>query len=473
MAHIFCLIGDSNLRRHMNPTNCRDRPPMLTSQVLLCQRQEILSQSLRSIKRETSVCVLACITNFLTSSDDVSSTINHRVDPVLVDFFKCLDAECQANPDRKYLVCPPMYRRLPLWYRDGLSQVLSRFSFASKNCQQPNFGLLPSFPSPAFEADGVHLTAYSGMEYVLHLFDSCQHLLESLSAPAAVRECLALESTRLLEDRVMALEQDHLRLSTHVDLKDAIYAESEDFRSNERMENCFMVSGLNPIQGRLSGKEWQERAQSNVQVIIRALLGESRRISVVRNATGMSPNAIVTYNVEMEETSDAALIRSKFGRFFSGGKDARPPNLSQISIQNSVTKGTRIRISILKLIAKKYESSNPEGKAHVIGYTSRPTLRITPPPTAKDKRARSYTYIEAIKKFPIVFSEDEIAAITKRAHASFPHQLRSTFGVLSDDFPGLGARPARSKRAASPTTSTSGSTERRLRVDQESEVDLE
>ena len=263
---------------------------------------------------------------------------------------------------------------------------------------------------------------------------------------------------------MMALEQDHHRLSTHVDLKDAIYAESEDFRCNERMENCFVVSGLTSIQGRLSGKEWQERAQADVQVIIQAVLGDARPINVVRNATGMAPNAPITYNVEMKNISDAVAIRSKFGRFFSGGKDGRPSNLSQISVQNSVTKGTRIRISILKLLAKRYESSNPEGKAQVIGYTSRPTLRLTPPPTAKDKRIRIFNYIEAIKKLPTVFTEEEIGAITRRAYAVSPGQLRSTFGILSDDFPGLGSRPARSKRAASPATSSSGSLERRARV---------
>ena len=452
----------------MNPTNCRDRPPMLSAQVLLCHRLEVLAQSLRSMKKEATVCVLACITNFVTSSEDVSSTVSLRVDPVFTEFFSTVAEECESNPGRKYLVCPPMYRRAPLWYRDNLSQILTRFSLASKNCQSDNFGLLPSFANPAFESDGIHLNAYSGLEYVLHLFDSSKLLLDSLSAPAPVRECLALESTRLLEDRMMALEQDHQRLSAHVDLRDAISSEAEDYRCNERMENCFVVSGLRSIQGRFSGKEWQDRAQADVQEVIKAVVGESRGIKVVRNATGLAPNAIITYNVEMQDVQDACLIRSKFGRFFSGGKDNRPPALGNISVQNSVTRGTRIRISILKLLAKRYESSNPEGKAQVIGYTSRPTLRITPPPSAKDKRVRSFNYIEAIKKFPTNFTEEEIASITRRAYAAFPNSLRSTFGVLSDDFPGLGSRP-RAKRAASP--SSSASTERRVRVETENDAD--
>ena len=34
-----------------------------------------------------------------------------------------------------------------------------------------NVHLLPSFATPAFESDGVHLTPYSGLEFVLHLFE--------------------------------------------------------------------------------------------------------------------------------------------------------------------------------------------------------------------------------------------------------------------------------------------------------------
>lgn len=32
--------------------------------------------------------------------------------------------------------------------------------------------LLPSFPTPEFDQDGVHLTVYSGLEFMIHLFDS-------------------------------------------------------------------------------------------------------------------------------------------------------------------------------------------------------------------------------------------------------------------------------------------------------------
>ena len=458
---VFSLVGDSNVKRHMSPTNCRDSE-MREAQVLVCTRRETFQQSLRSIRKESNVCVVSCVSNFLTASDDSSETLSIRVDPVLEDFSSIITS-CQANPERRYLVSPPMYRQFPLWYRDGLPEVLARFSSASRSTQPSvaNLGLLPSFPTPAFEADGVHLNAYSGYEFVLHLFDSSRKLIASLSSPDQVRESVATEATRLLEDRVVALEQDHRRLNRTVELKTAIDSELEDFRANERMLDCVVISGLSAIPGRLSGKDWYERAKQDSHTVLELVLGTGVDIVSVRNSTGMAPNAPTTYTVQLSSVEVASSIRTKFGSFFSGGRDNRPSSLSHISIQNSVTKATRIRISILKLLAKRYEGSNPGGKARVIGYQPRPLLRITPPETSKDRRVRSFNFIEAVQKFPTHFSESEVESITRRAYAGFPGKLRTLFVVLSDDFPGLGLRP-RTKRAASPSTS---SDDRRQRTD--------
>ena len=170
----------------------------------------------------------------------------------------------------------------------------------------------------------------------------------------------------------------------------------------------------------------------------------------------------------MASVDDAKAIRAKFGSFFRGGRDARPPELSKISIQNLVTRETRIRISIMKLIAKRYLAKNPEGRAHVIGYLPRPLLKITPPPTAKSKRIMSYNYIEAVQKFPVNFTKEEIGDITNRAAQRFAGKLRSIFIVLSDDMVSR-----RSKRAASPS-GASGTAERRARVaDAESEDNID
>ena len=63
---VFTLIGDSNVKTHMNPMNCRDRPLMSGAQVLTCGRLEVLAESLKQIRQESNVCLFSCVTNFLT-----------------------------------------------------------------------------------------------------------------------------------------------------------------------------------------------------------------------------------------------------------------------------------------------------------------------------------------------------------------------------------------------------------------------
>ena len=82
--------------------------------------------------------------------------------------------------------------------------------------------------------------------------------------------------------------------------KCAIDAEMADFRTNERFEDWFMISGLEKIPSELVGKEWQDAAVQNVQVLdIRLLMGKELPIVVVQNATKRIPNAEVTYSVRM------------------------------------------------------------------------------------------------------------------------------------------------------------------------------
>ena len=175
------------------------------------------------------------------------------------------------------------------------------------------------------------------------------------------------------------------------------------------------------------------RAISDVQSMIRTLLGKDLKVIVVHNASGRGPNAEVRYSVRMEYAADSQEIRSKFGSFFVGGKDQRPEALKAVSVSNKITPGTQIRLMIMKLMAKRYRASNPEGQARVVGYESRPTIKITPPESSADRRVKVYTYIEAIKKLPTSFASSELRPIVAKARVHFKDKLRQTFVVLSDD----------------------------------------
>jgi hypothetical protein len=243
-----------------------------------------------------------------------------------------------------------MYRRSPLWYRDGIAEVMKKFSSMMSPNQPANLSLLPSFASPEFDSDGVHLTPYSGLEFLFHLFDSVRLAIALPSRTPDERQSSSSEAIRLLEDRMMATEQDHRRLNNCFEAKMAVDAELADFQENVRNEVFFVLSGLPRIPQELQGREWQSRALSDVKKVISLLLNKDLPVVVVQNITGRGPEAPTRYHVRMEFAAHSQEIRSKFGSFFVGGVDRRPPDLQGISISNRITPGTQVIPYILILV---------------------------------------------------------------------------------------------------------------------------
>jgi len=100
-------------------------------------------------------------------------------------------------------------------------------------------------------------------------------------------------------------------------------------------------------------------------------------------------------------------------------------------------------------LGKNYKDSNSGSKFQVIGYEPRPILKLIPPPESSN-RIQVYTFIEAVRKLPAIFPEEDLAKVTRQASAQFPGRLRSLFVVLSDDLIKSGG-PRRNKRVAEPS----------------------
>ena len=312
--------------------------------------------------------------------------------------------------------------------------MLIAFSQMVSTNRPPNLRLMSSFPNPVLGHDGVHLTSFSGLEYLIHLFDSSETIMDGLdSSPEDVltRQC---ESTRVLEDRVLVIEKEQQRLNKVIENKIAIDSELADFRENERTEDCFMIEGLPLIPSEIVGKEWQLLAIKHVKEVITPLMGRDVDIIVVQNATARYQGAPVKYSVKLSSVADSRAIRTKFGSFFVGSKDARPPQFKPYSIRNRITPETKVRIEVLKLLGSRYRSSNPGSKVQIIGHDPRPRLKITPSASATDRRIKVYNYIEAVQTFPTNFSASEVDSILKKVNnPKLLGKMRSIFIVLSDD----------------------------------------
>ena len=69
----------------------------------------------------------------------------------------------------------------------------------------------------------------------------------------------------------------------------------------------------------------------------------------------------------------------------------------------------------------------------MISYDARPLIKITPSPTATDRRVKVFNFVEAVKTLPCNFTPSELEPITRRVNSKLLGQVRSTFVILSDD----------------------------------------
>ena len=454
ISRVFSILGDSNVKRHMNPTNCRDRPLMSGCELVPCGRLSVLAEGLKTVREETTVCLLSCLTNFLTHSASAGASISFRVEPVFLEVLEGLKIAALERPNLTFLVSPPMYRLSPLWYRDNLPEILTKFSDVMKS-RPANVHLLSSFPTPVLEDDGVHLTAYSGMEFVLHLFDSSSRLLDSLDSTVEQVSSQNTEASRLLEDRMVAIEQDHRRLNKAFETKIAEDAELMDFHLNVKFESSFVISGL-AIIAEPDPREWQKKAKADVQGVLSTLMGREYNIVYILNNTSRKKDSPATYAVELKSVQESKEIRDKFGSFFLGKGDKRLEALKPFSIRNRYTPETGVRVMIMKLFAKRYHESNPGSKVAVISYEPRPLLKLTPPPGASDPRTRTFNFIQAVKSLPSNFSKSERDELVAKINPKFHGRLRSLFVVVSDDMLKPRNPAAQSKEPVVPSGSGEG-----------------
>ena len=444
-SRVFTIIGDSNVKRNISKTNSRACPLMAGAQILQCGHLQLLEESLRAIRKESDVCIVSCLTNFLTASED-DPMVSKRIEPVLDEFCSALFGASSALPGITFLIAPPMYRRSPVWYREGLPEVLTKFSTFMKD-KPASMLLLPSFPTPDYEQDGIHLTAYSGLEFMIHLFDSSLAALNSQTSSCDERIPESTEATRVLEDRVMVSEQDHRRLNTVVELKTASDAELADFHENIRNASFITISNCERILGQ-STKDWQERAKKEVSPILKELMGREIPIDYISNATGPGRDAQVRYNVKLHSPEVSKEVRTRFSSFYPGGRDERPPFFKDrdLSIRNLITQESRIRLAILQVIGRRYRDSNQGSKVQALGYDFRPILRIIPAQDATNRRVQTFNFIEAVKKFPTNFSKSDLDFILSKVGYKQKGQLRALFVCLSDDMLDKFQRSSRSNR---------------------------
>jgi hypothetical protein len=232
-------------------------------------------------------------------------------------------------------------------------------------------------------------------------------------------------------NRIAMIETDLAKLRDDIttrriqdSLVTARIREELDFTANIRKEDKMIITGLTskvPMPSNLEEKKkWQKDI---VGKILNQIVPEAAEQITFINMGRKNSNYIPVAEVTMANREIALNVRKQFSVQKRAGKD-----FGKAYIANSVTLATRVRVDILKAMAKQYATEGVE--MYVSAFSSRPMLHVRP--KEEGGRSMALTFSDALGRYGSGMNESELGEAYRRAGAAFRGQLQQNFVVLHE-----------------------------------------
>jgi hypothetical protein len=332
-------------------------------------------------------------------------------------------------------------RPLHQWLTDCHDVVCKRIAEGVRVMDMGNVGRIegPIKMSQVFEEDGVHLTASSGRVFVNALLYNADtffnteiiQLDEDMEVNGTERNG-GTESDKdkntnritLVEREIANLKENIIRRREEDCLVTARMREELDFFSNTRKENMIIVTGLTSTIPMPVTVEEKKKWLKNVvgEVLDQVVEGASGHIlNVIQGWNGRTNFPLA--EVRMDSGDLATKIRKQFAAKKKGGHD-----FGKIYMCNSVTLGTRVRIEILKAMAKNL--AGDKETMYVSAFASRPMLHVRS--SEADTRQMAFSFADALGRYGKRLRQSDLGDAYRRAGNAFKGQLQQNFVVLYD-----------------------------------------
>jgi hypothetical protein len=140
-------------------------------------------------------------------------------------------------------------------------------------------------------------------------------------------------------------------------------------------------------------------------------------------------DALPMLEVKLDKQEHAVAIRKAFAE--RRKRKELPDNLDKLFIANCVILATRVRIDVMKAVARKVTSKDE--LAYVSGFISRPMMHIRKAGApSNQKPLKSFTFIDTISRFGRLVEKEDLDAAYARAGRAFSGGMRQNFVVLGE-----------------------------------------
>jgi len=253
---------------------------------------------------------------------------------------------------------------------------------------------------------------------------------------------------------VCRLEDDLKKLRTEVDRRRVVdfmvfarHQEKLDQIDNERNQNKIILHGVR-VENVFEAAKGPERDTLLRTAVTDILVGivdmdakeqnQPFTIKFIRHLNAhlerMKPPRQVL-EVRLGSIEEADYFKKTFGALSKSWRanKATPPNFQGVGITGSVTKETRIRVEILKALAKVIKN-NSRRQAFVLQHLTRPLLKVIEDGGSQEEKSRAFGFTEAIShvlaEYPGKLADQDLAEAYSKAGNKYGPEISHYFVVL-------------------------------------------
>jgi hypothetical protein len=435
------LIGSSNVNRHYR---LADFQGVRKYEVVKCTQASGFKVYLDNIDNKKKSVLVSVIENFIVDAVG-ADVINPEalIDESIKDYLSTILAAAVRLPGTRFGLVMPLQRPAVAWYQEKLPSITNfiedgiRAMVSDRNINNVMSIACVSAASQQFEPDQIHLTKSSAktfLEVTLGLAETFFNApFVDLTEQGEIIDSGDAEHIARLEDRLDRLERTmRMQMDTNVanDLMFARVREETDAGSNKAKEDRIVINGLT------SAKPLPEEQKPRIEAL-KEIVGDIFK-SIIPNFGGKivylsqgknASSPLPMVEVKLDRTDFAIEMRRAFAD--KKKKNQLGGGLATLFMSNSVNLATRIRVDIMKAIARKI--TNRDEVAYVAGFTSRPTMHIRKAGGGDSARPlKSFSYIDSVSRFGNMLDRKDLETAYGRAGRSFNGQLRQNFVVLNE-----------------------------------------
>jgi hypothetical protein len=434
------LIGSSNVYRNYKASNYTHKEYTMVR----CMDLENLDAQLTNLEPNETEVVISVLENVLDKAGKgTPEERENQIDIAIKSYLGIVEDAAQRNPGTSFVLIDPIMRPKLDWYDDMLDTMKKTHKEVFNSMKLLNTSRIDviSIASQEFEQDGVHLTKAAGRIFVDGIMKGAENIFKAGFIDITEDDPTTdSTSNRKLEKRIDRMEADIGERRWNDNLLFARTREELDMAANKLKEDRVVMTGLTsstpPPVDRVQKNLWLRKLVTETMKKIKPDFNGT--ISFINQGKN-NGKEIPMVEVKLNSVEAATGLRKAFAEKRKEG-DGR--SLGRLYVANSVSLSTRVRIDVMKAIAKKLTVN--KDTAHVASYSSRPILHVkTMRAGSSEVTSRAFTFVDAVIRYGSVLAQEDLEEAYKKAGTAFKGQLEQHFVVLREGYnppPSYGGR---------------------------------